>query len=76
MRVIFGRPLVKIDDVIFARFVECRGHIHVQWRCPDCKHIGSVGLEAATEPFRVVCTVTEREFLVVLDEFGELASAT
>ena len=62
--------------VIFADFVECGGHLHLQWRCPDCGRIGKAGLEAATESFRVVCVLSRREFLVLPDPVPEFSSET
>ncbi len=54
-----------IADVILADFVDCGGHSHLQWRCPDCGRICNSGLDEATESFRVACAETEREFLVI-----------
>jgi len=68
--------MLRIDDVIFADFVESGGHSHVQWHCPDCGRIGNVGLESATEPFRVICVLSGREFLVVPSEVLEFFAET
>ena len=59
---------MSTDGVIFADFVEFRGHLHLEWQCPDCGRIGRVGFrefEEGGESFRSVCSVTGREFIVV-----------
>jgi len=59
---------VRTDGVIFAEIVKCQGHLHLQWSCPDCGRIASVGFsefEEGRESFRSVCSVTGHEFVVV-----------
>ena len=60
---------MRTDGVIFAEIVECRGHLHLEWSCPDCGRIGSAGfseLGEGGESCRIFCSETGREFLVIL----------
>lgn len=66
--VAIGRNDVSTDGVIFAEVVEWRGYLYLEWRCPDCGRIGSVGfwqLEEGEESFRSFCQETGREFLAI-----------
>lgn len=56
---------MRTDGVIFADFVECRGHLHVQWSCPDCGRNGLVGcdeLGATRTHFQITCEVPGENF--------------
>jgi hypothetical protein len=56
---------VRTDGVIFADFVQRGGYLYLQWRCPACESIGSVEFEEGTDSFRVFCSETGREFVVL-----------
>jgi hypothetical protein len=51
------------DDVILGALTPCHDHTHLEWVCPGCGCLWSVG--GHVRQYRYLCDGTGREFLVI-----------
>jgi hypothetical protein len=54
---------MRTDGIVFGRLTDMGDHFHLNWICPDCRGSGSV--PGGSSPWRFVCSLTEREFVVL-----------
>lgn len=65
---------MSTDDVVIGTLTPHGDHMHLEWVCPDCGSLGSVG--DPDGPLRAGCSKTGCEYLVWWPEQITMRSAT